>query len=127
LWADGYNGVYEHLASRAAFVLSSPDTPEVQREFAAGRGWRFPMVSHAGTSFAADMGYRKPNGGLQPGISVFRKDGTRLVRMSDTALGPHDDFCLVWHVFDLLPEGADGWKPRFRYAESGKLAMHTGT
>src|SRR5712671_3467501 len=24
LWADGYNGIYDHLAARAAFVVSSP-------------------------------------------------------------------------------------------------------
>jgi predicted dithiol-disulfide oxidoreductase (DUF899 family) len=46
LWADGYNGIYHHLSSRAAFVISSPDRPDVQKEFATGRGWRFPMVSH---------------------------------------------------------------------------------
>ncbi len=34
LWADGYNGAYPHLASRAAFVVASPDPPEVQRKFA---------------------------------------------------------------------------------------------
>src|SRR6185437_15201326 len=58
LWADGFNGVYQHIADRAAFVVSTPDPPLVQRDFAASRGWRFPMVSHQGTSFAADMGYR---------------------------------------------------------------------
>jgi predicted dithiol-disulfide oxidoreductase (DUF899 family) len=42
LWADGFNGISDHLASRAAFVVSSPDRPEVQKKFAAGRGWRFP-------------------------------------------------------------------------------------
>ena len=28
LWADGFNGVFDHLRSRAAFVVSSPDVPE---------------------------------------------------------------------------------------------------
>src|SRR4249920_2536188 len=49
--AGGGNGVYDHLRNRAAFVLSSPDAPERQRQFAAGRGWRFPMISYEGTSF----------------------------------------------------------------------------
>ena len=22
---------------------------------------------------------------------------------------------LVWHLLDLVPEGADGWEPRFKY------------
>ena len=38
LWADGFNAVYDHLRSRAAFVLSSPDAPGQQQKFAAGRG-----------------------------------------------------------------------------------------
>jgi predicted dithiol-disulfide oxidoreductase (DUF899 family) len=115
LWADGFNGVYPHLANRAAFVVSTPDPPETQRKFAAGRGWRFPMVSHAGTSFAQDMGYRGPDGGWRPGTSVFRREGERLFRVADTGLGPGDDFCSVWHFFDLLPEGRADWRPRFSY------------
>ena len=63
LWADGLNGIYHHLGDRAALVVSSPDPPEVQQRFAASRGWKFPMVSHQGTSFASDMGYRSKDGG----------------------------------------------------------------
>jgi predicted dithiol-disulfide oxidoreductase (DUF899 family) len=115
LWADGFNGIYEHLANRAAFVVCSPDPPDVQRRFAAGRGWHFPMVSHAGTSFAADMGYRSDTGGWLPGVSVFRREPDRIVRVADTGLHPGDDFCSLWHLLDMLPEGAEGWSPRFRY------------
>ncbi len=116
LWADGFNGVYPHLANRAAFAVCSPDLPDTQRRFAAGRGWRFPMVSHQGTSFAADMGYRAESGGWLPGVSVFRRDGERVLRVADTGLGPGDDFCAVWHFWDLLPEGRAGWGPRFNYS-----------
>jgi predicted dithiol-disulfide oxidoreductase (DUF899 family) len=115
LWADGFNGIYEHLANRAAFVVCTPDAPDVQRRFAAARGWRFPMVSHQGTNFAADMGYRSESGGWLPGVSVFRREGDRVARVADTGLGPGDDFCSLWHFFDLLPEGAGGWSPRFKY------------
>jgi predicted dithiol-disulfide oxidoreductase (DUF899 family) len=116
LWADGFNGIYHHLADRAAFVVSSPDPPQVQHEFAQSRGWRFPMVSHAGTTFAADMGYRSERGGWLPGASVFRRDGDRILRVSDTGLlAPGDDFCALWHFFDLLPEGAGDWEPKFSY------------
>jgi predicted dithiol-disulfide oxidoreductase (DUF899 family) len=115
MWADGFNGVYPHLKDRAAFVVSSPDSPAHQRQFASSRGWRFPMVSHEGTSFAADMGYRGEGGGWQPGISVFRRDGARALRVSDTRFGPFDDFCSVWHFLDLLPEGAGSWHPKFSY------------
>jgi predicted dithiol-disulfide oxidoreductase (DUF899 family) len=67
LWADGFNGVYDHLRSRAAFVLSSPDAPAQQQTFAASRGWKFPMISYQGTSFGEDMGYRV-DGRARPGV-----------------------------------------------------------
>jgi predicted dithiol-disulfide oxidoreductase (DUF899 family) len=114
LWADGFNGALPHLENRAAFVLSTPDAPETQQKFKASRGWRFPMVSHQGTSFAADMGYRGENGWL-PGVSVFGRRGDTLLRLSDTGFGPGDDFCAVWHFLDLLPAGSGDWRPRFHY------------
>jgi predicted dithiol-disulfide oxidoreductase (DUF899 family) len=117
LWADGFNGVYDHLVNRAAFVVSSPDPPDVQQSFAASRGWRFPMVSHADTTFAADMGYRAADGGWRPGLTTFRKDGDRVLRMSDASLSPGDDFCAVWHIFDLLADGRADWRPKFQYSQ----------
>jgi predicted dithiol-disulfide oxidoreductase (DUF899 family) len=114
MWADGFNGVLNHLESRAGFVVSSPDDPATQAAFAATRGWRFRMVSHAGSNFAADMGYRRERG-WWPGVSVFRKTEEGIFRVSDTELGPGDDFCTVWHFLDLLPAGPDGWDARTSY------------
>lgn len=115
MWADGFNGVFEHLRDRAAFVVSSPDPPDKQRSFAAARGWKFPMASHQGTTFAGDMGYLR-NGGAMPGVSVFKRRGGKILRVADTSFSPGDDFCGVWHLLDLIPEGAGGWMPKFRYA-----------
>jgi predicted dithiol-disulfide oxidoreductase (DUF899 family) len=115
LWADGFNGIYPHVADRAAFVITSPDPPDVQRSFAASRGWRFPMVSHQGTGFAADMGYRSESGGWLPGVSVFRRKADQILRVADTGFQPSDDFCALWHLFDLLPEGVADWQAKFSY------------
>ena len=115
LWADGFNGLYDHLADRAAFAVSSPDAPADQTRFAESRGWRFPMVSHQGTSFAADMGYRSEDGGWMPGVSVFKREGGRILRVADTGFSPGDDFCALWHLLGLFPEGAGGWAPKYRY------------
>jgi predicted dithiol-disulfide oxidoreductase (DUF899 family) len=109
LWADGYNGIHPHVVTRAGFVVSSPDRPSVQKKFAESRGWRFPMVSHAESSFAADMGYVSANGGWMPGVSVFRRAGNTLTRVSDTGFSPGDDFCTLWHFFDMLPGGVGQW------------------
>jgi predicted dithiol-disulfide oxidoreductase (DUF899 family) len=116
LWADGFNGIYEHLASRAAFVVSTPDRPDAQQKFAASRGWRFPMVSHTESPFAVDMGYRAADGGWLPGITTFRKEAGRVLRVADASCRPHDDFCTLWHLFDLLTDGPAGWKPKSRYS-----------
>ena len=105
LWADGYNGIHQHVVTRAAFAASSPDRPAVQQKFAESRGWKFPMVSHAGSNFAADMGYVSEKGGWMPGVSVFRRHGGDIVRVSNTGFSPGDDFCTLWHFFDLLPGG----------------------
>ena len=118
LWADGYNGIYAHLADRAAFVVSSPDSPEAQQRFATSRGWKFPMVSHSGTSFAQDMGYRSGKGGWLPGVSVFQRNAERIVRVSDAGFGPGDDFCSLWHFLELLPGGRGDWEPRYSYPGS---------
>jgi predicted dithiol-disulfide oxidoreductase (DUF899 family) len=116
MWADGFNGVLPHLESRAAFVVTSPDNPATQTEFAAARGWRFRMVSHQGSTFAADMGYRSEGGGWMPGVSVFKRVCGKIMRVSDAGFEPSDDFCAVWHFFNLIPEGADGWRVGFSYA-----------
>ncbi len=116
MWADGFNGLYPHIADRAAFVVASPEAPEQQAQFANSRGWRFPMVSDTDKTFATDMGFTDAKGGAQPGVSAFQKDGGKIVRVSASSFNPQDDFCPVWHLFDLLPEGADGWQAKFRYS-----------
>lgn len=121
MWADGYNGIYDHLADRAAFLVVSPDAPAQQRQFAQSRGWRFPMASDPGMKFAAAMGY-VGEGRPQPGISVFERAGAGIVRVSDTTEGPYDDFCAAWHLFDLIPEGAAGWQPKFKYLAGTRAA-----
>jgi hypothetical protein len=81
LWADGFNGIYNHLASRAAFVVSSPDHPHVQKKFAAGRG--FPATPIRRSPRTWGMGRRAEAG--DPGITSFRKDVNRILRVSDVA------------------------------------------
>ena len=115
-WADGFNGLRRHLEARAAFVVSSPDPPDVQRAFAASRGWEFAMVSVRDTTFAADLGFRDGKGNHWPGLSVLRKtaDGT-IQRLAKSGFGPFDDFCPLFHVLALFPEGQDDWWPKLDY------------
>jgi hypothetical protein len=53
-----------------------------------------------------------------PRISAFRRQGDRIVRRADVGSSPGDDFCMAWHLFDLLPEGPAGWQPQVRYGSA---------
>ncbi len=119
LWADEFNGVLAHLENRAAFVVTSPDSPQVQAEFAKSRGWRFKMVSIEGSEIAQELGFYSDDGdhrGYMPGVSTFQRDEEgRVTRVSRASFGPGDDYCGVWHLFALLKNGVDGWNPKFQY------------
>jgi predicted dithiol-disulfide oxidoreductase (DUF899 family) len=115
MWADGFNGMFAHLSDRAAFAVTSPDEPAEQRAFAESRGWRFPMYSVQGTSLAKDMGFESRDDGLMPGVSIFQKSSGKIVRVNQAQFGPGDDFCPIWHFFELLPSGVDGWEPKDAY------------
>lgn len=106
MWADGFNGVYHHLAAKAGFVLASPDKPSVQEDFASERKWQFPMISVKGSSFTEEVGFLKGNQ-YYPGVSTFRKDEQKNIYLCTQAhFGPGDDYCVPWHLFDLLPSGS---------------------
>lgn len=121
MWGDGLNGLLPHLANRASFIVVSPDSPDVQKEFAESRGWRFPMVSDSTGDFTRDMGYLTEQNGQTywlPGYSTFHReaDGT-IKRVAADFFGPGDNYCGAWHMFDLLDAGPGDWQPAIRYGE----------
>ena len=114
MWADGFNGLLSHLEDRSSFVVSSPDIPESQKEFAKSRGWNFNMISTTGTTFARDMGFEK-DGLPQPGVSVFFKDEDKILRVGKDNFGPGDQYCPTFPLFDLLKDGTNNWEAKFKY------------
>lgn len=116
LWADGFNSLLSHLENRAAFVVVSPDDPETQKKFAESRGWQFKMVSYGDNAFVKEMGFLNKKNEYWPGVSAFKKtDDGKIHRVAKSFFGPGDDFCSVWHLFDLLDKGQAGWEPQFSY------------
>lgn len=108
LWADGFSGVAYFIEKKSAFAVVSPDPYDVQRQFANDRGWKFNMYSAQEGSFIKDMGYLTDSGSYWPGASVFHRDDTgKISRVSKTFFGPGDDYCSVWHFFDMLPGNSD--------------------
>ncbi|MEM9553200.1 MAG: DUF899 family protein [Acidobacteriota bacterium] len=126
LWADGFDGIVDHLESRAAFAVVSPDSPTVQQDFAASRGWRFRMASSEGSSFAEACGAVDENGGPMPAVSAFRRrdDGT-IERVARAEVEPYDPFCSAWYLFELLDDGVAGWEPKTRY-EGSRISRASG-
>lgn len=119
LWADGFNGVAQHLDDRVAFGVVSPNPPDVQKEFAESRGWKFPMYSAEGSTFSRDLGFEIDHEGKPfqlPGVSAFVKneDGTIMLTAQDF-FGPGDTYSGIWHLLELLPKGPDGWHPKISY------------
>lgn len=113
LWADGLVGLMPHLTRRSAVALLTPDPPDVQRAFAAARGWPFAMASDPSRSVARALGFATEEGFSLPGVSALRKGpGGALGRTGRAEFGPGDDYCAVWPLFDLLEGGAGGWTPR---------------
>lgn len=120
MWADEFNGVLQHLQDRAGFVVVSPNSVDVQQAVREKRGWTFEMYSAEGTSFIKDMGFESDgvsyNSNAMPGVSTFRKnaDGT-IDRIAKDFFGPGDLYCGVWHLFDLLADGAGDWEAKLEY------------
>jgi predicted dithiol-disulfide oxidoreductase (DUF899 family)/AraC-like DNA-binding protein len=121
MWADGFTGLVPHLQDRAAFVVCSPDKPEVQKKFALRRNWNFKMVSAHDNSFVRDMGFWREDGpypGPWPGVSTFHRESDgRIYRVAKTHFNPNDDFCAVWPFLDMLEDGSNGWEPKYSYSE----------
>jgi peroxiredoxin len=118
LWADGFNGILQHLENRAGFVVSSPDPPEAQKAFAQGRGWRFRMIHDPDARLTRELGYVEDRSGkpsFLPGVSILRREAGSILRVAHDGFGPGDPYCGIWHLFALFEGGAGEWAPRFRY------------
>ncbi len=116
LWADGLIGVTDHILDRTALVLVTPDTPEVAREFAQSRGWKFPIVCDVDKRFTVAMGMYNDNDGYWPGTTGLHKTVDGIERVATAFFGPGDDFCATWRFFDLLADGAGDWSPKYKYS-----------
>ncbi len=113
-WADGINGFLPHLESQFAVVLFSKDTPDVQRQFANSRGWRFRMVSHGGTDYMKDHNVTAGDSN-SPGIVCYTRKGEQIFKKNFSAFGPGDQFCSLWNILSLAGFNSETWTPQYSY------------
>lgn len=117
LWADGFNGLVKHFEDRLPTVLISPDPPEVQKQFANGRGWNFKIYSAHKSPFLDKVGFMHESGRSNPGVSIYVKEDGKIRQHSKDFFGPGDFYSPIWHMFDLIPEGQKNWAPKYSYEE----------
>lgn len=126
MWADEINGIHKHLEDRAAFAMVNPNPINVQKEFAAGRGWGFKMLSDGDMDFTYDMGFAMEKDGkryAQPGFSTFHRDASGMItRIGYDEFGPGDQYSSIWHFFELLKDGAKEWEPEYSYEKDSQIA-----
>ncbi len=111
LWADGFNGFTKQINSRMPFVLVSPDSPKVQKEFANSRGWTFKMLSAEDSTFTKDLGFEPQPKQYWPGVSALILKEGKIYRTGYDHFGPGDFYCSPWHLYDLFPKGDNDWQP----------------
>ena len=92
LWADGFNGLLQHLESAMSVVLVSKDAPEIQRTFAKSRGWGFRLASHAGGDYIREQTVVEGADNM-PGAVVYEREGDAIYRKSGSVFGPGDIYC----------------------------------
>ncbi|MGI9452208.1 MAG: DUF899 family protein [Geminicoccaceae bacterium] len=114
LWADGINGVLDHLEDAMAVTLVSKDPPGIQRRMALDRGWRFRIASHEGGAYMAEQCAMGEHANC-PGAAVYQRKDGRILRGGRTAFGPGDLYSPVWHFLALAGLGHEDWTPQFHY------------
>ena len=114
LWADGFNGILGHLESAMSVVLLSRDPPELQRDFANSRNWRFRLASHGGSSYLREQTVMEGMDNV-PGAVLYERSDEQVLRKNSAVFGPGDRFCSLWHLLALAGIEEGGWTPQFRY------------
>lgn len=126
-WADGYNGLQPHLASRdTAFVAVANTSLAKIDAYRARMGWSFDWASSLGSDFNQDFhvsftpemladGYAQYNYAISrfpmteaPGVSVFHRPAPdTIVHTYSTYSRGLDMLNTAYHLMDLLPKGRD--------------------
>lgn len=114
LWADGFNGFIQHLESQFAFAMVSKDSPQVQRQFANSRSWRFRMASHFGGDYIIEQTVMQGENNM-PGMVCYLKKGNEIYRKNSAVFGPGDSFCSQWNILSLAGISTEEWTPQFSY------------
>jgi len=120
MWADGYNGVVEHLRQRVNLAVLVAGDVGAFGDYARKRGWdQLRLVSAAASDLKQRLGFEMDNGAQLPGVSVFELDSSgrpihcySQCAMLDENQGRGMDLLSpVWNFFDLTSSGRGDFMP----------------
>lgn len=125
---DQLDGAAGHASQRVNLVVAAKTPIRRLLTFAAERGWRrLRLLSSAGTTFNRDYLAETADGGQQPMLNVFHRDGNTIRHFWGSELfyaptdpgqdprhvGPLEP---LWNLFDLTPEGRPAdWYEQLSY------------
>lgn len=119
-WAEGCDGcsmMADHIgplshlhARRTSFAMVSRAPIGKLTSFRERMGWDLPWVSSGGTSFNEDFG-ATVDGEERQAISVFLRDGERILHSWTTYARGEERFMVVFDLLDLTPYGRqESWE-----------------
>ena len=114
LWADGFNGLLAHLETAMSVVLLSRDPPQLQRDFASSRNWRFRLASHGGGRYISEQTVMEGMDNM-PGAVVYERSDDQVFRKNSAVFGPGDLYCSFWPLLALAGMDLSQWTPQYRY------------
>lgn len=120
VWADGFNGFLPHLESAMSVVLVSRDSPELQREFANARSWRFRLASHGGGAYIQEQTTLDGESNM-PGVVLYERQGDTITRRNSAVFGPGDIYCSLWSLLALAGLGETDFTPQFNYWQQPEI------
>ena len=125
LWADGINGILHHLETAMSVVLVSGDSPEVQKNFANSRSWRFRMASHGLGDYIKEQSC-DGKGGNEPGAVAYEKRDGKIFRKNASQFGEGDVFCSMWPLLSMAGISSEDWTPQYRYWQPANKLLDGG-
>jgi predicted dithiol-disulfide oxidoreductase (DUF899 family) len=125
MWIDGFNGIADHVAQNADFVIVAAAEPEQLRAHARNRGWsRLRLLCAGDNTFKYDLGSEDEDGAQDSMISVFVRDSDGTIRHTYSAHPRMADdvdqrgidlLCATWNLLDLTPQGRGDWYASLQY------------
>lgn len=127
-WLGSVAGNAADIKQRVALKIFGRSPVARQVAFGLERGWRdLDFVQTAGDDYARDLGLLRDDGGEDPALVVFKRDGDKVrlfwasgmtLEMADPGQDPRDapDIAALWSILDLTPGGrGTDWYPKLSY------------